>query len=283
MQRQGFRESTCRYAVQVLKSVNRHTALYDPEEVKGYLARATFSEGRKERISHDLARYYKWKGIPFEKPRYRKIEKLPFIPLEAEVDQLISGVGKKTATLLQLLRETGMRCGEAWNAKWTDIDMERCTIVVQPEKNSKSRILKISNRLISMLNQLPKDSPYLFRKTNKDAITSLLHARRNFERQRKSLASKLQNPRLMQIHMHTLRHYFATREYHRTKDILHVMRLLGHCNIMHTLTYTHLVDFPSDEYISKVAKTVKEAQELVENGFEYVCDVEGYKLFRKRK
>jgi hypothetical protein len=32
-----------------------------------------------------------------------------------------------------------------------------------------------------------------------------------------------------------------------------------------------------------VARTVEEAKALVEVGFEYVCDVEGAKLFRKRK
>jgi len=61
------------------------------------------------------------------------------------------------------------------------------------------------------------------------------------------------------------------------------MQLLGHHNIMHTLKYTQLVDFPYDEHVSKAAKTVKEAQELIESGFDYVTDVEGYKLFRKRK
>jgi len=29
--------------------------------------------------------------------------------------------------------------------------------------------------------------------------------------------------------------------------------------------------------------TVEEAKKLVEEGFEYVCEVEGTKLFRKRK
>ena len=73
-------------------------------------------------------------------------------------------------------------------------------------------------------------------------------------------------------------------EYQRTKDILHVMQLLGHKNIRNTLVYTHLVDFETQDYVCKAAKTVKEAQELVESGFEYVTDVEGgYKLSRKRK
>jgi len=73
-------------------------------------------------------------------------------------------------------------------------------------------------------------------------------------------------------------------EYHRTKDILYVMKVLGHKNIKNTLIYTQLVDFKEeDEFISKVATTVEEACRLVESGFEYVCDVNGAKIFRKRK
>jgi hypothetical protein len=45
------------------------------------------------------------------------------------------------------------------------------------------------------------------------------------------LAYQLQNPRLLREHFHTLRHWKATMEYHRTKDILHVMNVLGHKNI----------------------------------------------------
>jgi integrase len=110
--------------------------------------------------------------------------------------------------------------------------------------------------------------------------------RRTFERQRKRLALKLGNPRLLQISFHTFRHFKGTMEYYKTRDILHVMQVLGHKNIKNTLTYAHLVENMEnreDEYVSKVAKTVDEARALVEAGFEYVCDVEGYKLFRKRK
>jgi hypothetical protein len=73
-------------------------------------------------------------------------------------------------------------------------------------------------------------------------------------------------------------------EYHKTKDILHVMKLLGHRSIKNTLIYTQLVQPENnEEYVSKVAWTINEARLLVEAGFEYVCDVEGAKLFRKRK
>jgi hypothetical protein len=71
--------------------------------------------------------------------------------------------------------------------------------------------------------------------------------------------------------------------YHRTKDILHVMRLLGHKNIANTLIYTQLVEFESDEYCSAVANNVDEAKKLIEAGFEYVCSHDETILFRKRK
>jgi len=43
------------------------------------------------------------------------------------------------------------------------------------------------------------------------------------------------------------------------------------------------VDFEGDEFVCKVAKNVDEAKALVESGFDCVTDVEGMKLFRKRK
>jgi hypothetical protein len=61
------------------------------------------------------------------------------------------------------------------------------------------------------------------------------------------------------------------------------MSILGHKNIRNTLVYTHLVDFHSDEYVCKVAKTAEEARTLIEQGFDFVADVEALKLFRKRK
>jgi len=75
----------------------------------------------------------------------------------------------------------------------------------------------------------------------------------------------------------------ATPEYAKTKDILRVMKMLGHKSIQNTLLYTQLVNFENDEFYSGNAKTVEEAQKLIEAGFEYVCNFEEIKLFRKRK
>ena len=111
--------------------------------------------------------------------------------------------------------------------------------------------------------------------------------RRVFHRQRERLVRKLQNPRLRLIHLHTFRHWKATMLYHQTKDILYVMNFLGHKSIKNTLIYIQLEEAifkeESNEYICKVAKNLDEAKELIELGFEYVTEMDGVKLFRKRK
>lgn len=58
---------------------------------------------------------------------------------------------------------------------------------------------------------------------------------------------------------------------------------LGHRSINSTMVYTHLIDLDAEDYDSAVARTVEEARQLVEQGFEFVCDIEGAKLFRKNK
>jgi integrase/recombinase XerD len=177
---------------------------------------------------------------------------------------------------LQLLKETGARAGEAVRIEWTDIDTENSTIRISPEKGSNPRMFKISSKLLATLSNQAKKSNLIFSCT----AQGLGHS---YRRQRRRIALKLGNPRIDQIKLHTFRHWKATMEYHRTKDILYVKQLLGHKKLENTLIYTQLVNFQDDEFTCKVAKTVQEAAQLIEAGFDYVTDIDNCKLFRKRK
>ena len=54
------------------------------------------------------------------------LDRLPkYIPTETEITQLISGCNRKTATMLQLILETGIRSGEAWLLKWENFDFKK--------------------------------------------------------------------------------------------------------------------------------------------------------------
>ena len=279
MKKNGYADSTIESRVKILQVLARRGAdLYDPESVKDVIARQNWSLGRKENAVIAYSTLLKMTGGSWDPPRYKRVEKLPWIPLETEVDQLIAGCSRRVGTFLQLLKETGMRSGEAWMLKWIDVDFERDTVTVTPEKGSNPRIFKVSGKLIAMLKALPRESEYVFNQGG-----TLEHFASNFRKQRRRVAAKLRNPRINRISFKTLRHFKATLEYHKTRDILHVMKLLGHKRIQNTLKYTHLVDFKDDEYTCRVAKTEKEIAELIEAGFEYVCEHEGVKFFRKRK
>jgi hypothetical protein len=74
--------------VRALRSVGRRADLLQPESAKAYLAGAELSEGRKAVIVQHLARFYTYKQIPFDKPRYLPVDSLPFVPLHSLVSQI---------------------------------------------------------------------------------------------------------------------------------------------------------------------------------------------------
>jgi integrase len=280
LKKQGYSDATIKTRMKFLKYfVKNGVDIYDPEAVKEFICRMDrWSVGYKELAVESYSSFLTMIGKPWSPPRYRRVPKLPFIPQETELEQLIACFNTGMAALLLLLKETGVRIGEAVRLEWRDIDFEAGTIRITPEKGSEPRIFRLSGRLLSMLKRLQEKAGSTRVFPSKSCVEAY------FYRKRKQIAAKLCNPRLLQISFHTFRHWKATMEYAKTKDILHVMKLLGHRNIKNTLVYTQLVNFESDEYVCKAARSHEEAAQLVEGGFEYVCTTpEGVMLFRKRK
>ena len=282
LNKEGYAETTITTRVKLLKILAKRGAnLLDPESIKETIANQKWCNKRKVNAADAYTAFLRMNGGTWNPPRYRIAEKLPFIPTEGELDALISGCGPKTSTFLQLLKETAMRAGEAHGTQWTDIDFETGTVRVTPEKGSKPRIFKLSNKLLRMLSTLKGKNP------NRIFSKHLRTQRRLFQKQRTTLARKLQNPRLRQIHFHTFRHWKATQLYHQTRDILHVMQFLGHRVIKNTLKYVQLEEAlfqkANEEFTCKVAGNLEEAKALIEAGFDHVCELNGTQLFRKRK
>jgi integrase len=110
------------------------------------------------------------------------------------------------------------------------------------------------------------------------------HISESYRKLRNTLARKLQDPTLLTIRLYDFRHFKASMEYHKTKDLLYIKQLLGHKDLRTTLRYTQLLEgLSNDEYHCKTATNITEATRLIENGFEYVTELDGTKLFRKRK
>lgn len=202
---------------------------------------------------------------------------------ESELDQLIACAGPKLQPFLQALKETGARSGEVASLRWIDLDFERHIVTINnAEKGSNSRQIDISEKLVAMLKRIPQESELVF------GSNAVKRMRKSFHWTRTRLAFRTQNQRIEKIHIHSFRHWFGTMLYHNTKDIMLVKEKLGHRSITSTQVYFQLLQgHGKEEYVSKAATTLEEAQTLIESGFEYVTSMQVgqtvYKMFRKKK
>jgi integrase len=282
MRKEGYRESTRYYAVRTLKRLDRRCNITGPESVRRFLANCSWSEEGRSRIAEEIDRLYRHTGTEWEKPRYEKVDLLPYIPKEEEVDALVTGLYNRTVGTFCLLLETGCRPGEAWIAELAHVDSARKSIVIRPEEGSRSRELKISDSLIARLNLVPKNRKYIFQDGSVDPIAGLKRFTRIPQKERRAPSLRLNSPRLQPISFRTPRHFKGTMEYRRSRDIVHFRRIPGLRSISNVLRCVRLIDFHNDKCTCKVAETI-EAGALAQSGFEYVADVKDYKLFRKRE
>jgi integrase len=237
-------------------------------------------------------RYAKILKIPIPEDlnfnKWENVDRLPtYIPTETEILQLISGCNQRTACLVQLLAETGIRSGEAWRLKWNSFDFEKKVLTLNSEdceKKGIARQFKVSDKLVAMLKLLQS-------KTKNELVwnngpVSLNSFRVNYLVQRKRIATKLQNPNIMKIRLHDIRHFYACKLYHETKDILLVKAKLGHRNIQNTMVYTRLVEWDQpDRWTVRRPQSTQEEDQLIEAGFQYVRfdDTNQTPIYRKRK
>jgi len=278
----GRSEETIKTYSKHIKKLAKHGELNDPESVKSVIATKYNDNNTKRLACYAYDAFLKFVGGQWNKPTYKPEHKQVFIPTEEELKLAMNSGHKVSFVYARFLYETGARANEAQRLEWTDLDRERKKVTVKASKNGNSRMISISEDLINLLFSLPKDKETVFHKRPKNSRSTAFHNRMI------RMAKIHNNPRLLKIHLHTFRHCKALREYHKTKSILHVKAVLGHRSIRTTMRYVELYteiynDLLPEDYICETASNVTEAQKLIESGFDYVCEIEGEKLFRKVK
>ena len=149
-----------------------------------------------------------------------------------------------------------------------------------PEKGGNARTLQLSNELLAMLKDLKKREDGNIFNPRKGTLNT------TFMKQRNKIAKKLQNPRLKQIHFHTLRHLRATLTYYKSGgDILKVKYILGHKKLDTTGRYAHYQAFRNEEYTVRRPLTREEEDQLIQDGFQFVRYDQKHRepVYRKRK
>ena len=113
MQKQGYAEATITRRIRLFGTlVKRGVNFLDVESVKEGIARQKNWSPKTKALAVDgYTNFLKMLGQTWIPPHYKPIRKLPFIPLEREIDDLIAACNPKTAAFLRLLKETGARLG----------------------------------------------------------------------------------------------------------------------------------------------------------------------------
>lgn len=280
LQKQGLEKSVSTYNAYLGVLKNAGANLQNPESVKEIIAQKQYwNPNTKALAIAAYTKFLKFLGRSWNPPKCERIEKLIRVPKEREIDALIAGSrSKKQATFLQLLKETGLRSGEAWSLEWKDIDFSNRTIPFdKPQKHGKPRMLKISPKLTAMLKRLQGDSPKIF--TGK-----VEYFRQNYLKFRKRLANKLEEPNLRDVNLHKFRHYFGSKFLRKNNGNLALTaEKLGHRSILSTAKYIHSLNLEVDEYEIATATPPEEAQEYAKAGYELFDTIKDVHVYRRPK
>jgi len=281
----GKAENTLRVVSQSLTRISKHADLAKPEEVKQYIADAKRLDNGKPLSNGSKSKYVfcydclcKANKIEWQAPRYKWEQKAPIIPTTANVEKIITASTKRYATIFTILAETGAEGQELHNVSKKDIDTEQGIISITGTKGHASGTYKLKTCTAIMLREYlaknPQDHPF----PQPKVMSQIWRKTRN------KLADNLKQPDFKKIPLKNLRNYSGAKLYYSLKDPIAVMRHLRHKKLETTMHYLRAITIGGEEeYTCKTATNLKEATQLIENGFEYITEMDDIKLFRKRK
>ncbi|MGB9854835.1 MAG: tyrosine-type recombinase/integrase [Candidatus Bathyarchaeales archaeon] len=260
LEKEGYGKES-RYPNNLKTLVNLGANLLDPEDVKRVIGRHNIKNGAKLQYVYAYAAFLRMLKKSWDPPKYKMEESLPFIPDESELDALIAACrSRRMAAYLQCLKETFADPGEVLRLRWRDVSGNIITIN-SPVKGHLPRQIEVSNKLIAMLNSLPKTSERIFPTTYQVMFSC-------FEKVRKRAAELQKNPRILSIQLRSFRHWGGTIIAHYTNgNVLTVKRLLGHKRIENTMKYIGMINFKDDEFEVATATTDEEIKKLGAMGF----------------
>jgi integrase len=190
----------------------------------------------------------KGEGLPYSYlhlPEIKKEKKLPTVLSKEEVWAMLKG-----CTLLKhkihigLLYGCGLRCLEVRSIRLGDLDFDGLRLKVVQGKGRKDRYVPLSAHLVRGLRQyIQAENPwdYLFGGVVNGRAGGEFDSR--YSQKGVQWAVKEAAKRVgicKDVHVHTLRHTFATHLLEDGMDIMTLKELLGHENIETTMAYLHV-------------------------------------------
>lgn len=185
--------------------------------------------------------------------------KLPIVLTRGEMRSLLCSVeNEKHRLIIELLYSSGIRLSECVNLKYGDLDISEGIGWVRSGKGSKDRMFILSKKIRETLSSLEEKSSETNCGTKKGS-DDYVFSGRNGKMTRRAIQKIVENAGKKAkiskpVHVHTLRHSFATHLLENGTDIRKIQKLLGHTNLQTTQIYTSV----SAEELKKVKSPLDE-------------------------
>lgn len=150
--------------------------------------------------------------------------------------------GDRMTPIITLALKTGMRRGELFDLRWSDIDLKTKVVTVKGEnaKSSKTRHIPLSPTAIQTIQKWKKQAPIqdhtdsrVFPANEDDGRLDNLN---------KSWATILKSAKVKNFRWHDMRHDFASKLVMKGVPLNTVRELCGHSDLNTTLRYAHLAE-----------------------------------------
>ena len=223
----------------LLKASKKLPTEINQQDVKLFLAER-FSDKSSSAMTQALASIkYAYEKIFEKDPTYKierpkKDKKIPSVLTKEEVQKLINvAKTKKSKLIISLIYGTGMRVSELVNLKKQDIYFDEGVGHIKQAKGRKDRSFNIPNNIFQELKEFCTHSKEYVFEGRKGRLTTR-NIQKIVENARKRAGIQ------KEVHVHTLRHSFATHLLDEGVDLRTIQNILGHENLDTTSIYTHI-------------------------------------------
>jgi len=176
------------------------------------------------------------------KPNNRRLR---ILSDEKEVELLTSLEGNDLIRSIVIVAlNTGLRRGEIFSLKWTDVDFQRGRLVIRKTKASKERFVPMNATVKELLRSIPRLlSDYVF--PSPKTVGRLTDIKKSFR-------GAVDMAGIENLRFHDLRHTFATRLADAGTDAYTLMEIMGHADLKTTMIYVHASGDASRRAVEKL-------------------------------
>lgn len=235
----------------------------DSEQVHDYLfylqkKSKTPSQSYFKHTVYGLRFLLKSEGLPYSYLRLPEIKherKIQVVLSKEEVWRLLMCCQLlKHRILIGLLYGCGLRCMEVRSIRLQDLDFDRQRLMVYQGKGKKDRYLPLSEHMIRGLKtyiDAEKPETYLFNGQPNGRAGGDFDSRYSQKGVQWAVKQACKMAGIKKdVHVHTLRHTYATHLLEEGMDIMTLKNLLGHENIETTIEYLQIAQLPTQKIFS---------------------------------